>query len=289
MERAEGTGFDGWARSMIIDAHHHFWNPARGDYFWMVGDAMAPIAKPIGPKELAPHLAAAGIAKTVLVQAAPTVAETEYLLGLADATDHVAKVVGWVDFENRHDLKQMARLAQQAKFSGVRPMIQDLPDPEWMHRGDVQWAFDAIVDLGLSFDALGFSIHLDPFLRLFERYPRMRTVIDHCMKPAIRDGAFELWAAQLAKIARETNAFCKLSGLASEAKADWNAETLRPYVEHVLECFGSKRVMWGSDWPVLELNGTYDAWISAAKFLVPSDMHDDVFQTTAKSFYLIDD
>ena len=148
---------------MMIDAHHHFWNPARGDYFWMVGEAVAPITKAIGPKDLAPHLLKAGIAKTVLVQAAPTIVETEYMLGLADATEHVAKVVGWIDFENRDDLKQLERLAKHPKFSGVRPMIQDLPDPEWMHRADVQWAFDTIIDLDLTFDALGFPIHLDPF------------------------------------------------------------------------------------------------------------------------------
>ena len=272
---------------MMIDAHHHFWDPARGDYFWMVGEAVAPIAKMIGPKELAPHLAKAGIVKTVLVQAAPTVAETEYMLGLADATEHVAKVVGWIDFENRADLKQLARLAKHPKFSGVRPMIQDLPDPEWMHRADVQWAFDAVVDLDLTFDALGFPAHLDAFLRLFRRYPKMRSVIDHCMKPAIRDGGFDPWASKIALIASETDVYCKLSGIASEAKPGWTGETLRPYAEHVLACFGPKRVMWGSDWPVLNLNGNYETWLDVSKVLVPIAQHQDVFFQTARNFYRI--
>ena len=273
---------------MIIDAHHHFWNPSRGDYFWMVGDRFAPIAKSFGPKDMASHLTRAGVFKTVLVQAAPTVAETEYMLGLADATDHVAKVVGWVDFENRDDLRQLARLAKHPKFSGVRPMIQDLPDPEWMHRADVQWAFDAIIDLDLTFDALGFAIHLDPFLRLFERYPKMRTVIDHCMKPAIRDGAFEPWASKMAKIAHETKVFCKLSGLATEARSGWTTETLQPYAAHVLVVFGAERVMWGSDWPVLELNGSYDSWFEAARVLVPEAQKAAIFAGSAQRFYRIE-
>ncbi len=272
---------------MIIDAHHHFWDPSRGDYFWMVGEAVQPIARKIGPKEFAPHLARAGIAKTVLVQAAPTVAETDYMLRLADDTDHVAKVVGWVDFENRDDLRALTRLAKHPKFSGVRPMIQDLPDPEWMHRQDVQWAFDAIVDLDLTFDALGFPIHLDPFLRLFNKYRNMKTVIDHCMKPAIRDGVFEPWASKMAKIARETNVLCKMSGLATEAQTGWSTETLRPYAEHVLKSFGPTRVMWGSDWPVLELNGSYETWLAAAKAIVPAAAQQQVFSGTAQAFYRI--
>ena len=272
----------------MIDAHHHFWNPARGDYFWMVGEGLAPIAKVIGPKEFEPHLAKAGITKTVLVQAAPTVAETEYMLGLADATDHVAKVVGWIDFENRDDLRQLERLAKHPKFSGVRPMIQDLPDPEWMHRQDVQWGFEAIIDLDLTFDALGFPVHLDPFLRLFQRYPKMRTVVDHCMKPAIRDDAFEPWATKLAVIAKKTNVFCKLSALVTEAKLGWSIETLRPYAAHVLESFGPSRVMWGSDWPVLNLNGSYDQWFTAAKSLVPEVQQTAVFAETASRFYRVE-
>jgi L-fuconolactonase len=272
---------------MIIDAHHHFWDPARGDYSWMADEAVAPIAKRLGPTELAPLLAKAGVVKTVLVQAAPTIAETEYMLGLANATEHVAKVVGWIDFENREDLKHLKSLAKHPKFSGVRPMIQDLPDPEWMHRKEIQWAFDAIVDLGLTFDALGFPLHLDPFLRLFEKYPKMRTVIDHCMKPIVRDEMFEPWATKMAVIARETNVFCKLSGLAAEANKGWSAETFRPYAQHVLQCFGAERLMWGSNWPVLELNGSYETWLAAAKTIIPIEKQTAVFATTAQRFYLI--
>jgi L-fuconolactonase len=271
----------------IIDSHQHYWNPARGDYGWMDGPGLEDMRQTILPDRLAPHLAAHGISKTVLVQAAPTLAETEYMLGIADVTDSVAKVVGWIDFENRDDLRHLQRLAKHPKFSGVRPMIQDLPDPEWMHRKDVQWAYDAIIDLDLTFDALGYPIHLEPFQRLFERYPKMRIVVDHCMKPRIRDKAFDGWAQAIAKIAKTTNAYCKLSGIATEAAPGWDTETLRPYARHVIDSFGPARVMWGSDWPVLELNGAYDSWFEAAGAIVGPKDSQQIFGLTAQRFYRI--
>lgn len=272
---------------MRIDAHQHFWSPSRADYGWMESAGAAPLRRTILPKDMLQHLKALGIDKTVMVQAAPTVNETEYMLGLADATDFVAKVVGWVDFENRDDLKHLARFAKLPKFAGVRPMIQDLPDPEWMHRKDVQWAFSAIIDLDLTFDALGYPIHLDPFRRLFDTYPKMRTVIDHCMKPVIREDRFDDWAKQIEVIAKSTPVFCKLSGIATEARSGWTTETLKPYARQVIDCFGAGRVMWGSDWPVLELNGSYAAWHEAAAAIVGSGEAERVFGGTAQAFYRI--
>jgi L-fuconolactonase len=273
---------------MKIDAHQHFWNPARGDYGWMDGAGLEHLRRPILPVDFEPHRIAFGIDKTVLVQAAPTVNETEYMLGVADTTDFIAKVVGWIDFENRDDLRHLQRLSKHPKFSGVRPMIQDIADAEWMHRKDVQWAFAAIIDLDLTFDALGFPLHIQPFQRLFDLYPKMRIVIDHCMKPKIRDGEFDVWAKGMAKLAATTNAFCKLSGLATEAAKGWTPETLKPYAQHIIQSFGANRVMWGSDWPVLELNGTYAGWhVAAQTYLQPSDS-EAIFGQTAAHFYRIE-
>jgi L-fuconolactonase len=272
-----------------IDAHQHFWSPSRGDYFWMVGDVVAPIARDYAPRDIEIHRKAHGIDKTVLVQAAPTVNETEYMLGLADATDFVAKVVGWVNFEQREDLRHLQRFAKHKKFSGVRPMIQDIADADWMHRADIQWAFDAIIDLDLTFDALGFPIHLDNFLKLFQRYDKARIAIDHGMKPVIRNGEFDQWARKMTSIARETSVFCKLSGLATEAKSGWTVETLRPYAEHIIDVFGPSRVMWGSDWPVVELNGSYASWrVAAESYVTDADERKEVFGGTAANFYRID-
>jgi L-fuconolactonase len=275
---------------MRIDAHQHFWNLGRGDYGWMEGlPAGAPIRRTILPPELAPHLERWRIDRTVLVQAAPTVEETEYMLGLADATDFVGKVVGWVDFEAPGHHRHLERLAGHPKFAGVRPMIQDIADPDWMHLPDVQWGYEAVIDLDLTFDALGFPIHLDNFRRLFDRYPRMRVVVDHCMKPVIREAGFDDWAQGIERIARDTPVFCKLSGLATEAAAGWTPETLRPYGTHVLSAFGADRVMWGSDWPVLELAGSYDDWRRIAEDIVGGGgpAFERVFGGTAAEFYRI--
>lgn len=275
---------------MQIDAHQHFWHPGRGDYGWMPEDDPV-LSRPYGPAELWPQLQAAGVEGTILVQAAPTVAETEYMLGIADATPWVLGVVGWVDFERPGDLAEMKRLGGHPKFKGVRPMIQDIPDDGWMLRDDVQWAFRALCDLGLRFDALGFPRHLGNFLTILKRYPTLPVVVDHCMKPQIReksDAHFRLWADGISRIADETAAVVKFSALITEADADWTVEDLRPYVDHVFRMFGPERVMWGSDWPVCRLRGEYADWRAAA--LTLTEGLDDVdraliYGGTAAGFY----
>ena len=164
-----------------VDAHHHFWDPARKDYHWMP-EAHPVLTRVYGPVDLLPLLQAHGISKTILIQAAQTMEETDYLLAIADATSSVAAVVGWIDFENKDHLRQLQRLKKHPKFAGVRPMIQDIADDSWMLRKDVQWAFSALVDLDLTFDALGFPRHLENFLTIFNRYPDLRAVIDHCIR-----------------------------------------------------------------------------------------------------------
>lgn len=276
----------------MIDAHQHFWHPGRGDYGWMPKDN-ATLFRPYGPMDLAPQMKATGILQTVVVQAAPTLEETEYLLGLADATPSVAGVVGWIDFEDPSQLEHLKRLTGHPKFKGVRPMIQDIPDPDWMLRDDVQWAFRAAVDLDLTFDALGFPLHLGNFLKLFERYPNMRVVIDHCMKPEIAKGpevGLTHWAEGMRRLAERTQAFCKLSGLITEDGEHWSAERLRPYVDHVLDAFGADRIMWGSDWPVCRLYGEYADWFEAARAMVSHLSEADqnrIFNGTARDFYRI--
>ncbi len=273
-----------------IDAHQHFWQPLRGDYDWMPKDDPV-LARPYFPNDLKAQLDALGIVRTVLVQAAATVTESEYMLGLADATDFIAGVVGWVNFELPEDAATLERLADHPKFKGVRPMIQDIPDDDWMLREDVQWGFKAVTELGLTYDALGFPRHLKNFLTILTRYPDMHTVVDHCMKPQIRDHSpkrFAFWADGMARIAAETGAFCKLSGLMTEADADWTVEVVKPYAEHVLEVFGPERVMWGSDWPVCRLRAEYDRWHAAARELtapVGPAAQDRIFGGTAAEFY----
>jgi L-fuconolactonase len=275
-----------------VDAHQHYWEVSRGDYDWMPLDDPI-LARRYVPGDLAPSLEKHGIAYTVLVQAAATVKETEYILGLADATDSVAAVVGWIDFENPGHLQHLKRWAGHPKFVGVRPMIQDIPDIDWMLRDDVQWAYRVLIDLDLTFDALGFPPHLGNFLSLLQRYPDMRVVIDHCMKPQIREHAkgptaFERWANGMSKLADRTQACCKFSGLVTEAAEGWKLDDLRPYAAHVLSAFGPERVMWGSDWPVCQLRASYDEWRAAADTLTAhlgEAERAQIFGGTAIRFY----
>ena len=273
---------------MRIDAHHHLWHPARGDYAWMPqGDGV--LDRPYGPDHLAPTLAARGIDATVLVQAAPTVEETAYMLGLADAVPWIAGVVGWVDFEDAQVRATLERLARHPRFLGVRPMIQDIADVDWMLRPDVGRGFEAVAALDLAFDALGFERHLANFHAILTRHP-MRAVVDHAMKPGIEGGGLDGWAAGMARIARDTDARVKLSGLVTEAGPGWSVEALRPVADHLFETFGPDRVMWGSDWPVCRLRCEHGDWLAMAEALtahLPEAERARIFGGTAAAFYRI--
>lgn len=280
---------------MKIDAHQHYWQPARGDYDWMPQDN-ATLNRPYWPADLAPALERHGIDGTILVQAAATVEETEYMLGLADASPSVKGVVGWIDFEDTCHLASLKRLAKHPKFLGVRPMIQDIPDVDWMLRDDIQWAYRAIVDLDLTFDALGFPQHIANFHTLLTRYPTMRVVVDHIMKPHIRDAmaghdAFSQWAGGISRLAGETTAYCKFSGLVTEAQDGWSINDLRPFANHVFDAFGPERVMWGSDWPVCRLQAEYSVWHDTALALtehMSEAARGEIFGASAKRFYRLD-
>ena len=256
----------------MIDAHQHFWRLDRGDYRWLT-PALGAIHRDFLPLDLEPLLARAGISRTILVQAADTDGETDFLLEIAAETPFVAGVVGWVDLEARRAPDRIRELAARSNFVGVRPMIQDIEDPRWMLRSDLAPALECLVELDLAFEALVRPIHL-PYLHEFlHRYPGLRVVVDHAAKPFVKRPAsawdgFAAWRAHLAAIARESSACCKLSGLATEADAGWEASDLRPYVDVLLETFGPARIVWGSDWPVVVLAGGYRPWWDATASLL---------------------
>ncbi len=277
-----------------IDSHQHFWRIDRGDYRWLTPE-MGVLHRDYLPDELAPLLAAAGIDRTVLVQAADSVAETRYMLSLAAEHECIASVVGWIDFASPAAADALAELATNPTLRGVRPMIQDIPDPAWVLRPDLAPAFDAVERLGLVFDALVQPRHLDNLLALLRTRPGLATVIDHAAKPTIgrgrdHDDGFEHWATRIRELASLPNTWCKLSGLVTEAALSWTTDTLRPYADHLLECFGPTRLLWGSDWPVVNLAGGYARWLETTEELL-ADLtppeRDAILGATAARVYAI--
>lgn len=272
---------------MRIDAHQHFWSLARGDYGWLTPDA-GPLYRDYEPRDLAPLLSRNGIDRTVVVQAAPTVAETAYLTTLAQAHEVIAGVVGWVDMAADDAPAAIRALARAPKAVGIRPMIQDIADPDWMLADALTPAFRALVDAGLTFDALVRPHHLAALHTLLRRHPDLRCVVDHGAKPRIADGLIDDWAGDIERIAAETGAYCKLSGLLTEAGRPCGLDDVAPYAGRILAAFGADRVMWGSDWPVVTLAADYDGWLAMATRLVahlPADQQGDVFGGTARRFY----
>jgi L-fuconolactonase len=244
-----------------IDAHQHYWRIDRSDYGWLT-PALDTLYRDFLPEDLAAILKRHGIDRTIAVQAAPTVAETEFLLGLARQTGSIAGVVGWVDFAESNAPSTIARLARERALVGLRPMVQDIADDDWLLRPELAPSFGALIEHQLVFDALVLPRHLPRLARVVARYPQLTVVIDHGAKPPIREGVSGLdpWREDIAALAAAPRVHCKLSGLVTEASKPWQIEDLRPYVDHLLSTFGAEKLIWGSDWPVVERGGGYDRW-----------------------------
>jgi L-fuconolactonase len=279
-----------------IDAHQHFWKLSRNDYGWLNADDFPNLYRDFLPEHLAPLLGRSGTDRTVVVQAAPADAETRYLLDLAATTPFIAGVVGWTDFESPTAVEAIANLSRHRNLLGLRPMLQDLPDDAWLLRKSIAPAVDAMQAADLRFDALVKPRHLPVLLTFLERHPELKVVIDHGAKPPIASGEIDAWAGQIRCIARSTSAYCKLSGLATEAPRQWTAGTLQPFVDVLIDAFGPRRLMWGSDWPVLhEAYDTprsgvppYIAWRETSAALtarLTPDERDWIFGGTAAAFY----
>ncbi len=248
----------------MIDAHQHFWRLERGDYGWLT-PALGAIHRDFGPADLAPFLARCAVDATIVVQAAPTIAETRWLLDLAARTPFVAGVVGWAPFDATAAADRIAALAGDPLLVGLRPMVQDEADDDWLLRPALRPAFDAMIAHGLVFDALVLPRHLPRLARVLERHPDLAVVVDHGAKPRIRDGEIATWARAIAAIAAHPQASCKVSGLVTEAPAGAGLDTLRPYIAALVEHFGPQRLIWGSDWPVVDLAGGYERWHALAQ------------------------
>lgn len=258
----------------VVDAHHHFWTPGRHDYYWMAGAELEPIRRSFGPADLGPLLAAAGVDFTVLVQTVPSVQETREFMEAAATTEFVAGVVGWVDLTDPAVAETLAELQAQPNgrtLVGIRHQVHDEPDAEWLLRPDVQSGLAAVRDAGLAYDFLVRPRELPAALATARALPEMRFVIDHIAKPPIATGAIDEWSALLEPFRSLTHVFCKLSGMITEASwTSWTPADLRPYVYRAVDIFGTERVMYGSDWPVCLLAGSYGDVKSALEEALPA-------------------
>ena len=249
---------------MIVDAHQHFWDPARGDYGWLKPDN--PIHRVFAPADLRPLMTEAGVDATILVQAAPTPEETDYMLGIARDTPWVLGVVGWIDLLAPDAADQVRRRACDPLFLGVRPMLQDLADPDWILQPALGPALETVASEGLVFDALILSHQIAAITEVARRHPRLAIMLDHGAKPRLGDAdAMLRWARDMEKLAAMPNVACKVSGLLTELTPNGTRDDVASAVGVLFDLFGAARLVWGSDWPVLTLAGTYPGWFDLAR------------------------
>jgi L-fuconolactonase len=268
---------------VIVDAHQHFWRLGEHGCVWPTPD-LAPIHRNFEPTDLESVAARKGVTASVLVQSQESDRDTDWLLELAARTDLVKAVVGWADLATPDAPARIAELAARPKLRGLRPMLQSLADG-WIADPGLDPAIAAMKEHGLSFDALVFTRHLRDLRRFALRHPGLPIVIDHGAKPPIASGLLDHWRSEIAHMSELPNVFCKLSGLLTEALPHCDSGLIRFCVGHLVETFGPARLMWGSDWPVLDLAGDYSGWLAMARSLV-GESH-AIFSGTARLFYRI--
>jgi L-fuconolactonase len=251
-----------------IDAHHHLWRYSKEEYDW-IGPGMETIARDFLPDSLKNELDACGISGGVVVQARQTLAETDWLLGLADGSDVIRGVVGWAPIADREFSAILEKLRTSRKLKGLRHIIQAEPDDEFILRQEFNTGIKALEGSGLVYDILIYERHLPAVMRFVDRHPNQIFVLDHLAKPRIKERVLEPWRSNLLELAKRENLYCKLSGMVTEADwTEWTVSDLRPYAHAALEAFGPARLMFGSDWPVCLLASAYDRWYRTTEGLL---------------------
>jgi L-fuconolactonase len=273
---------------MKLDAHQHFWRYNTAEYPWI--RPASPLARDHLPADLATIQSPLGFAGSIAVQARQTVAESDWLLGLADADPRIRGVVGWIDLQSDAVDQELERLSRHPSFVGVRHVVQDEPDDDFLLRPQFQRGLDRLSHYALTYDLLIFPEQLPAALQLVARLPEQRFVLDHLAKPFIKERRLEPWATHIRTLAREPHVFCKVSGLVTEADHQhWRPTDLRPYLDVAFEAFGPGRLMFGSDWPVCLLAAGYERVHAVVQDYVRRlDAADQAafFGGTAERFYL---
>jgi len=274
---------------LIVDSHQHLWQIGKNGQEWPTPD-LDPIHRDFVTADLTAVTGAAGVGATVLVQSQPADIDTDWTLDIAEGTSLIQGVVGWADLVAPGAPRRLAELARRPKLKGIRPMLQGLADDNWILRDAVRPALEALLDLGLRFDALVFTRHLAAIDRLARTFPALPIIIDHCAKPPLADGDLSAWREAIARVADNANVTCKLSGLFTEMRADQAVDDAVPVADHVLSVFGSERLMWGSDWPVVLLRQPYGNWLDWTKAWLDgktADVKTAILGNTARRVYAL--
>jgi L-fuconolactonase len=271
-----------------IDAHHHLWRYSAQEYAWL-DEPMKELRRDFLPKDLMREIAAAGIGGTVAVQARQTMEETRWLLRQADECDAIRGVVGWAPIAGEDFPEVMEEFEDWPKLKGLRHVIQGEKDENYILREDFNSGIRAMLESGLVYDILIYERHLPQAIEFVDEHPQQVFVLDHMAKPMIAAGRMEPWAQRMRELGQRENVWCKVSGMVTEAEwTGWNAETLRPYLDVVVDAFGVERLMAGSDWPVCLVASEYGRWFEVLRdyFAGFSETERDaVFGTTAMSVY----
>jgi L-fuconolactonase len=274
-----------------IDSHQHFWKLDRKDYSWLNEDVIA-LYRDFMPEDLKPFLEKNQIEKTIVVQAAPTVEETLFLLSLYEEHDWIAGVVGWLDLSSSTFNNQLDALLNHPGFIGLRPMLEDLEKDDWILQKEVLQNMELLLKHKIPLDLLIKPKHFPHILRLMKTFPDLHVVIDHLAKPDIKNQQLNDWKNSIEKLSLFPHVMCKVSGLITEASPHkWKISDFKPYIYHVLHTFGTDRIMFGSDWPVCNLSGTYEDVVKVLLNNLPRNLQEKelskIFGDNAQKFYQI--
>jgi L-fuconolactonase len=273
---------------MKIDAHHHFWRYTADEFGW-IEDAMAVIRRDFLPADLAPQLAALGLDGTVAVQARMTLEETRWLLQLARENAFVKGVVGWVPLAEKNVAADLDRFAADPKLKSVRHVVQGQP-AGFLDASAFNAGIREVTSRGLTYDILIFANQLEEATRFVDRHPNQTFVLDHIAKPVVQGAPPIEWRKQIRELARREHVACKFSGVVTEIPgfAAWTPEQLSPYFNVVLEAFGPRRLMFGSDWPVCLVGSEYARWFKTVESFtarLSGDERARILGDTAAEFY----
>ncbi|UOQ86469.1 amidohydrolase family protein [Gracilibacillus salinarum] len=276
---------------MRIDAHQHYWKINQHDYGWITPEIPI-LYRDFLEENLIPHLRKHQIDRTIVVQAAPTIEETEFILSQSEKSDIIAGVVGWIDIEDPSYKKQLELFLNHPQFVGIRIMVQDMPDENIILKRKYLDAFEYFGKIDLPVDLLVHANQLAAVVKLLNQVT-IRGVIDHIAKPSIKEGAIEPWRSYMSEIAKHPTIYCKLSGMVTEADhVQWKSEDFVPYVQHIVKMFGAERLLYGSDWPVCLLAADYDEVIQLIENVLPENLTESdkarIFGENAKIFYKLD-